>query len=178
MKDSLNMKPSPRKKRSAFFNQQKIQEMAEDLTKSKKPKKEMPLLINGTYRFNGCGTALIGRRDFKPDGTFITTAWMTFLFVPIFPIQSLRISTSSESFSISKESFTIHQKYWLDFKQISLTYLFTAFLIGWLTVEYYFCDWLNYTAVALTIATIVLPIPFLFAVLLRRYAETKAFKES
>ena len=53
------------------------------------PKRPSPSY--GTYRLNGIGTTLIGKRDFRPDGSFVTTEWFTLVFIPIFPMRSLRI---------------------------------------------------------------------------------------
>lgn len=43
------------------------------------------------YTFNGCGTRLYGRRDVGEDGSYITTEWITFAYVPLIPIRSRRI---------------------------------------------------------------------------------------
>src|ERR1700735_2585051 len=42
-------------------------------------------------RVNGIGTTLLGARDFRADGTYNTTEWVTFLFVPLVPLRGLRI---------------------------------------------------------------------------------------
>ncbi|MGA3095216.1 MAG: hypothetical protein ABSF25_02080 [Bryobacteraceae bacterium] len=39
----------------------------------------------------GFGTAFIGQRDFWPDGSYVTTEWIVALFVPLFPLRSLRV---------------------------------------------------------------------------------------
>jgi hypothetical protein len=39
---------------------------------------------------NGFGTSYYGAR-WLPDGTYITTKWVVVLFVPIFPVESVRI---------------------------------------------------------------------------------------
>ena len=43
------------------------------------------------YRINGCGTGLYGRRDPAADGSYVTTSFLCFLFVPIIPLRSYRI---------------------------------------------------------------------------------------
>jgi hypothetical protein len=43
------------------------------------------------FRINGTGTTLVGARDFRADGTYTTTEWVTFLFIPLIPFRGLRI---------------------------------------------------------------------------------------
>src|SRR5579859_7096118 len=43
------------------------------------------------FTFNGVGTANYGAREFRPDGSYVTTSWFVLIFVPIFPLKSQRI---------------------------------------------------------------------------------------
>lgn len=40
---------------------------------------------------NGTGTKAYGKRDFRTDGSFITTKWITFLWIPLIPLRSMRV---------------------------------------------------------------------------------------
>jgi hypothetical protein len=40
---------------------------------------------------NGTGTRVYGKRDFRTDGSFVTTKWITFLWVPLVPLRSMRV---------------------------------------------------------------------------------------
>lgn len=40
---------------------------------------------------NGTGTRVYGKRDFRTDGSFVTTKWITFSWVPLVPLRSMRI---------------------------------------------------------------------------------------
>lgn len=40
---------------------------------------------------NGTGTRVYGKRDFWTDGSFVTTEWITFLWVPLIPVRSMRV---------------------------------------------------------------------------------------
>jgi hypothetical protein len=40
---------------------------------------------------NGCGTTYYGSRDFHEDGSYITTEWIIFVYIPIFPLGSFRV---------------------------------------------------------------------------------------
>jgi len=44
-----------------------------------------------TRSFNGFGTALYGRREFARDGSYVTTKWGVFLWLPVCPIRSMRV---------------------------------------------------------------------------------------
>ena len=43
------------------------------------------------YSLNGCGTRYYGSRDKSPDGSYVTTMWVTFVFVPVIPLRSYRV---------------------------------------------------------------------------------------
>src|SRR5271155_5029592 len=43
------------------------------------------------FTFNGCGTRYYGSRETGPDGSFVTTEWITFVYLPLFPIRSMRV---------------------------------------------------------------------------------------
>jgi hypothetical protein len=43
------------------------------------------------YTFNGCGTRFYGSRDKGEDGSYVCTEWITFVYIPLIPIRSLRV---------------------------------------------------------------------------------------
>jgi len=43
------------------------------------------------YTFNGFGTKYYGRREAAEDGSYVTTLWITALYVPILPLGSYRV---------------------------------------------------------------------------------------
>lgn len=47
--------------------------------------------------FNGTGTRIYGKRDFLTDGSFVTTKWVTFLWVPLFPLSSMRVRPKADT---------------------------------------------------------------------------------
>jgi hypothetical protein len=49
------------------------------------------------FTFNGCGTRYYGRRDRGPDGSFVTTEWITFVYLPLFPIRSMSVLPQGKS---------------------------------------------------------------------------------
>jgi hypothetical protein len=53
-----------------------------------------PRLTAGTpiaTRVNGCGTCLLHERDHCPDGSYVVTKWLCLYWIPVFPLQSLRV---------------------------------------------------------------------------------------
>jgi hypothetical protein len=48
------------------------------------------------FTFRGIGAMHYGRRDFQPDGSYVTTLWFVCLYLPIVPIQSKRIRPTGE----------------------------------------------------------------------------------
>jgi hypothetical protein len=43
------------------------------------------------HRVNGCGTTLIGRREERADGSYVTEKWITVFFLPIYRVATIRI---------------------------------------------------------------------------------------
>ena len=46
------------------------------------------------YSFYGFGTTLYGACDFQPNGSYITTEWITALYIPLIPLNSQRVLRS------------------------------------------------------------------------------------
>jgi len=47
------------------------------------------------YSINGIGTKYYGNRDKATDGSYVTTEFIAFIFVPIIPLRSFRVVASS-----------------------------------------------------------------------------------
>lgn len=52
-----------------------------------------PALTTASRR--GIGTALYGKRDFKADGSYLTTKWIVAFWIPIIPLCSYRVRERS-----------------------------------------------------------------------------------
>jgi hypothetical protein len=50
---------------------------------------------------NGFGTQYLGQRDFRPDGSYLTTTFFCLLYLPIFPIRSVRVVPDATKKDIS-----------------------------------------------------------------------------
>jgi hypothetical protein len=82
------------------------------------------------YTINGCGTKYYGRRDQESDGSYITTEWIVFLFLPLMPIGSYRVQLLKSALMSSEYHIW---KVPLQWRQILNVYLADALLLGLLT---------------------------------------------
>jgi hypothetical protein len=48
------------------------------------------------FTLNGIGTTLYGARDFLPNGSYVTTEWLVFIYVPVLPLKSIRILSKGD----------------------------------------------------------------------------------
>ncbi len=74
-----------------------------------------------TYSMNGVGTTLYGHADEWPDGTFVKTKWVIFLFLPVLPLASYRVARVADPDSCAvKYRLTPVPLHW---RQVLTTYL-------------------------------------------------------
>ncbi len=90
------------------------------------------------FTLNGIGTRWYGRRDFRTDGTYVTTEWFVVLYVPIVPLRSLRMKYKGMAESRwfpgwypPRESFAVYEKTLPNWKQVLYTYAYLAFYTAW-----------------------------------------------
>jgi hypothetical protein len=58
--------------------------------------------------FAGSGTTLYGKRDFYTDGSYLTTKWITLLWVPVFPLASIRVGKSRAGSGTAERKVSEH----------------------------------------------------------------------
>ncbi|MDC0667871.1 hypothetical protein [Nannocystis radixulma] len=58
------------------------------------PLKRAPVL----FSFNGCGVRILGDRDLRDDGTYVTTRYATFIFIPLVPIDAYRVAPADDGY--------------------------------------------------------------------------------
>lgn len=84
---------------------------------------------------NGIGTGFYGEAEYRPDRSFITTEWIIFLMVPLFPLRSFRVvrdrSQSTYAVVATVEGYRVVERIPLHRPQVFRTYLFTLGSIGW-----------------------------------------------
>lgn len=81
----------------------------------------MPLLVQGF------GTSFIGKRDFKPDGSYITTEWIVIFFFPVFPLRSFRVIKTEAldaGIAYQKHRYDVLQKLPVSLRQAACVYAF------------------------------------------------------
>lgn len=89
------------------------------------------------YTLNGIGTTFYGQRDFRADGSYITTEWFAVLYLPIVPLHSLRVryqGPGEQRWYLgfgSSESYAVYEKHFPNWKQVICTYGYIAFLAAW-----------------------------------------------
>lgn len=79
------------------------------------------------YTFHGFGAMDYGKRDFRPDGSFVTTTWFVCLDIPVVPIHSKRLLPTCEVkyySSRAKRTFAVLEKTRPNGKQVLSVYSF------------------------------------------------------
>jgi hypothetical protein len=85
---------------------------------------------------NGFGTTYYGERDYWPDGSYITTEWVVFLYLPLFPIRSFRLRFVVSLDGGAERQFVVYEKTRPNLKQVGGMYF--LILLGVLTVYWGF----------------------------------------
>ena len=122
-------------------------------------------------------TSAFGKTDFLPDGSFVTTQWLSLFMIPIVPLGSFRVIKSKRSPNHDR----ICERTPLNAKQIALVYLFLVLYACWLLfapvlMNEYLLDapvW-----VFLTVLLFGLPVPAILPWLARRNALSKVRSRS
>ena len=80
------------------------------------------------FSFNGIGTSFYGQRNFRSDGTYVTTEWFVLLAIPVIPLRSLRVRYQGLGEHLwhlsfgSSENYAVYEKTFPDRKQVVCTY--------------------------------------------------------
>ena len=89
------------------------------------------------YTLNGFGTKFYGKRDQAADGSYVTTKWLTALYVPVIPVGSYRVKPVGQgtNWGIHRSQNYQVQNLPLCWEQVWNIYMIAApilFLGGWL----------------------------------------------
>jgi hypothetical protein len=120
------------------------------------------------FNFNGVGTTLYGKRDFRADGSYITTEWFVFVYLPIVPRRSLRILPTGRETHLGvydSTEYRVLDRLKLHWGQAVCTY---AFVVGWWAWMALSLDVLGRELSAFAVGMLPALVPFL----LRRHART------
>jgi hypothetical protein len=84
---------------------------------------------------NGFGTAFHGERDFRPDGSFITTEWIIVACLPVVPLRSLRVIRNPRADQAmvvyTSEGFLVLEKTGVNIRQVIFTWGFVLLCALW-----------------------------------------------
>jgi len=90
------------------------------------------------FTFQGVGTKYYGKRDFRADGTYITTEWSVLASIPVLPIRSLGVRYLGRGRNPSEPGlrpgplYQIYEETNPNWLQIVCVYGYLAFLAWWL----------------------------------------------
>jgi len=81
---------------------------------------------------NGIGTRFVGQRDFRADGSYLTTNFFCIFYFPIFPIHSVRVIPDPRNMSIPFHTnyYTIMEKRRPHLGQVLSIYACAAAVVG------------------------------------------------
>ena len=88
------------------------------------------------FTLNGIGTTYYGKRDHAADGSYVTTEWFVFVFLPIAPLGSYRVRPTGQSANLILYYSTRYsvERVPLCMPQVRNGYLVTGSLVGPLMV--------------------------------------------
>ena len=123
-----------------------------------------------TFTLNGIGTMLYGQRDYGVNGSYITTEWYVFVYVPIAPLRSMRILEGAYL-----NGYTILENTKLNMRQVLSVYGWFAAVFG-LSVTMGILESINQRIYPYLMIPffMVLPVPWI----LRHLALNRLKKES
>jgi hypothetical protein len=77
---------------------------------------------------NGFGTKYYGQRDFRGDGSYVTTNFFCLAFVPVVPLHSVRVIPDPKNswMPFSRNYYAILEKRWPHPLQVLSIYLWSA----------------------------------------------------
>jgi len=86
------------------------------------------------FTFNGFGTKFYGEGDLRPDGSFITTEWITAVYIPVIPLRSFRLARAKAGVNVvvfQSQSYAVFEKLPIFWPQVGRIYAFVACTAAW-----------------------------------------------
>jgi hypothetical protein len=104
----------------------------------------------GACTFNGIGTTYYGACDFDSDGSYVTTQWFTFIYVPILPLHSVRLreGETRSVFMGSQTSLEGVSRVPLNTRQVLRVYAFVCGIFASILLPFPVNDFLIATGIA------------------------------
>ena len=108
--------------------------------------------------FNGIGLILYGKRCEWPDGSYVTTEWFCFFWVPLIPQRSMRIRNVRRSWLYpvagSRHYEILHDDWSIDRRQVVYVYLY---LVAWVLALIVGTYWKEMAGAAFSAILLYLP---------------------
>jgi len=127
---------------------------------------------DSTFTFNGFGTRLYGKSDFRADGSHLTTVWVTALYWPIFPLRSLRIRP------LSGRRFEVLERMRTNWGQAGRTYGFVSLLIVSMSLAAWIGERFSYAEASVPVLLAGIGAPFLWLYWSRSRERKKCLQAS
>lgn len=86
------------------------------------------------FTFNGFGTIFYGEGDLRPDGSFITTEWVTAAYIPVIPLRSFRLARTTGGVNVvifQSQSYAVFEKLPIFWPQVGRVYAFVVCATAW-----------------------------------------------
>ena len=137
------------------------------------------------YTFQGIGTTFLGKREFRSDGSYVTTEWVVFLYIPLLPICSKRVieegsteNTGWFPFLSYKDTYRVLSRTRPNWRQVFYVYGFVLLYAFWLVFVLRPLSSLDVERALVKVLWLVaLGAPGLIPYFLRRYARHKGSAE-
>jgi hypothetical protein len=134
------------------------------------------------FALNGFGTTYYGQRDFRADGSYVTTEWVILLFVPVLPLRSFRVIAGPEIgdyyyvYSSRSKSYIIVERLPLVREQVLSVYGLISLALVWSSLLVilsilFGAPWNTYPGVLAIITVCLASLPFSIPLILRKRAK-------
>ena len=100
------------------------------------------------FTLNGFGTRFYGEGDLRPDGSFITTEWVTAAYLPILPLRSFRLARTRGGLNavvFRSQSYAVFEKLPICWPQVGRVYGCVIGTAAWWSVV----SWLAFDQLAI-----------------------------
>lgn len=135
------------------------------------------------FRFHGVGMIVYGERDYRPDGSFVTTQFFAVAYLPLFPIISKRISYTriSDYSNYDPDGYFVYEMLPLDHRQVLCVYGWFAAaiapLLAWDTLQDPLTKWLGDEDLAAGLCLQSSAVALVWPLFLRQWTKRRKMEE-
>jgi hypothetical protein len=138
--------------------------------------------------YGGFGTRYWGERDYRKDGSYMTTTFFCLFFFPVFPLHTVRVIPDPNNIEwneIQESYYLVSEKRAPNLRQVASVYLFEAMVIALIALytvrigpalksRY---PWLSSPWVAPLPSLLVIAPPAIVVLMLRSRARKRAYAD-